>query len=128
MTQQLQITKVRTLKEKPEVAGIPFGSYFSVHMFSMDYSAEIRCHNADMIHYEPLEVSPSAQALHYGQTVFEGLKAYNVDGEVTLFRPDENFKRLNRSLERLSMPKIDEAFALQALLELLKVEHDWVPD
>lgn len=128
MTQHLQITKARTLKEKPEVAGIPFGSYFTDHMFSMDYSAELGWHDASIIPYAPIEVSPSAQALHYGQTVFEGLKAYNVDGDVTLFRPDENFKRLNRSLERLSMPRIDEEFALRALTELLKLEHDWVPD
>ncbi|MEK4555969.1 branched-chain amino acid aminotransferase [Jeotgalicoccus sp. FSL K6-3177] len=128
MTQQLQITKARTLKEKPEVAGIPFGSYFTDHMFSMDYSAELGWHDASIVPYAPFEISPSAQALHYGQTVFEGLKAYNVDGEVTLFRPDENFKRLNRSLERMSMPKVDGEFALRALTELLKLEHDWVPD
>lgn len=128
MTQQLQITKARTLKEKPEVAGIPFGSYFTDHMFSMDYSAELGWHNASIVPYAPFEISPSAQALHYGQTVFEGMKAYNVDGEVILFRPDENFKRLNRSLERMSMPKVDGDFALRALTELLKLEHDWVPD
>ena len=128
MTQQLQIIKSQNLKEKPEVAGIPFGSYFTDHMFIMDYTAEMGWHNASIVPYAPFEISPSAQALHYGQTVFEGLKAYNVDGEVTLFRPDENFKRLNRSLERMSMPKIDEEFALSALRELLKIEHDWVPD
>lgn len=127
MTHHLQITKANTLKEKPEVAGIPFGSYFSDHMFSMDYSAEHGWHNAAIIPYAPIEISPSAQALHYGQTVFEGMKAYSVDDEVTLFRPDQNFKRLNRSLERLSMPQIDEEFALDALIELLKVEKEWVP-
>ncbi len=128
MTQHLQITKARTLKEKPEVAGIPFGSYFTDHMFSMDYSAELGWHNAAIVPYAPFEISPSAQALHYGQTVFEGMKAYNVDGDVTLFRPDENFKRLNRSLERMSMPKVDGEFAVRALGELLKLEQDWVPD
>lgn len=127
MTHHLQITKANTLKEKPEVAGIPFGSYFSDHMFSMDYSAEHGWHNAAIVPYAPIEISPSAQALHYGQTVFEGMKAYSVNDEVTLFRPDQNFKRLNRSLERLSMPQIDEEFALDALIELLKVEKEWVP-
>jgi branched-chain amino acid aminotransferase len=127
MTQKLQFTKATTLKDKPEVAGITFGSYFTDHMFSMEFSAELGWHNAEIRPYAPIEISPSAQALHYGQTVFEGLKAYNVDDEITLFRPDQNFKRLNKSLERLSMPKIDEAFALEALIELLKIERDWVP-
>ena len=128
MTQQIQITKSQNLKEKPEVAGIPFGSYFTDHMFLMDYSAEMGWHDARIVPYAPFEISPSSQVLHYGQSVFEGLKAYNVDGEVILFRPDENFKRLNRSLDRMSMPKVDEEFALNALYELLKIEHDWVPD
>ena len=96
MTQQIQITKSQNLKEKPEVAGIPFGSYFTDHMFLMDYSAEMGWHDARIVPYAPFEISPSSQVLHYGQSVFEGLKAYNVDGEVILFRPDENFKRLNR--------------------------------
>src|SRR5699024_7954927 len=65
---------------------------------------------------------------HYGQTVFEGLKAYITnDGEVRLFRPDENMKRLNRSAERMCMPKIDEEFALDALTKLIEIEKDWIP-
>src|SRR5699024_6676060 len=108
--------------------GIPFGSYFTDHMLLMDYSAEMGWHDARIVPYAPFEISRSSQVLHYGQSVFAGLKAYNVDGEVILFRPDENFKRLNRSLDRMSMPQVDEAFALNALDELLKIDHDWVPD
>ncbi|REB90619.1 branched chain amino acid aminotransferase, partial [Staphylococcus pseudintermedius] len=71
--------------------------------------------------------SPAAQSFHYGQAVFEGLKAYKHDGEVVLFRPEENFKRINQSLERLKMPQIDEALLLEGLKQLVDIDRDWVP-
>lgn len=78
--------------------------------------------------YGDITLSPSAMCLHYGQTVFEGLKAYRrADGGVQLFRPDENFKRLNRSNERLVIPELPEELGLQCLKELISVEKDWVP-
>ncbi|MGA6924666.1 MAG: branched-chain amino acid aminotransferase, partial [Desulfosarcina sp.] len=78
--------------------------------------------------YAPLVMEPSTMVLHYGQGVFEGLKAYrNEQGNVQLFRPRENFKRLNASNRKLCIPPVDEAFALEALKQLLTVEADWVP-
>lgn len=65
--------------------------------------------------YAPFEISPAAQGLHYGQAVFEGLKAYKYNDEVVLFRPDENFKRINNSLARLEMPEVDEDVLLEGL-------------
>ncbi|HFK2719277.1 TPA: aminotransferase class IV, partial [Escherichia coli] len=73
-------------------------------------------------------ISPAAQGLHYGQAVFEGLKAYKHNGEVVLFRPDQNFKRINNSLARLEMPEVDEEALLEGLKQLIDVERDWVPE
>ena len=94
----------------------------------MDYKTGKGWHDARIVPYGNIEFSPAAMCLHYGQEVFEGLKAYRTaDGEIQLFRPEENFKRLNLSNERLVIPAIDEEFALHALKELLKIEKDWVP-
>ena len=74
-------------------------------------------------------MDPSTMVLHYGQGVFEGLKAYRTaSGDVQLFRPAENFKRINRSSNLLCIPEIDESFALDALKQLITIEQDWVPN
>ena len=97
-------------------------------MFIEDYTEGQGWHDARIIPYQPLSIDPSAMVFHYGQTVFEGIKAYlTVDNEVLLFRPDRNFKRLNASNERLCIPAIDEEFALEALKELITVDRDWIP-
>lgn len=124
----LKFEERQQLKEKPNIKEVAFGTTFTDYMVSADYNNDDGWHDFKIIPYEPLSLDPSAAVLHYAQTVFEGLKAYKVDGETVLFRPEENFKRLNRSLERLSMPKIDENQALESLIELLKIEKDWVPN
>src|SRR5699024_8274083 len=79
--------------------------------------------------YKPLTIDPSAMVFHYGQSVFEGMKAYlTADGEAQLFRPKKNMHRLNRSNRRLCIPEIDADFALQAIQELVSLEKDWIPD
>lgn len=115
------------LKEKPDMSTVKFGSTFTDYMLTATYDKENGWHDYTIEPYGPIEISPSAVVLHYAQTVFEGLKAYDVNGETVLFRPEENFKRLNNSLERMSMAKINEEEALHALKELLKIEKDWVP-
>ena len=76
----------------------------------------------------PIELDPAAMCLHYGQEVFEGLKAYRTeDGRILLFRPDRNMARLNSSNERLCIPAIDEAFAVEAIKKLVSVDQDWIP-
>jgi len=115
-------------KAKPVGRDIGFGKIFTDHMFMMDYDEGKGWHSAQILPYGPLELDPAAMILHYGQAVFEGMKAYrSPEGKILLFRPTENFKRLNISDDRMCIPHIDEDFALHALTELLKVEADWVP-
>ena len=106
-----------------------FGSVFTDHMFLMDYSAGKGWHDARIVPYGPISLSPAASVLHYGTEVFEGLKAYRrPDGGVQLFRPWENVARLNHSCERLGLPQLDPDDALQAIKELVRVDQRWVPN
>ena len=115
-------------KEKPtDVLQVSFGTVFSDHMFSMNYS-DSSWKNPRIHPYELLLLSPAALCLHYGQGIFEGMKAYRRGDNVLLFRPDMNFKRLNASAKRMVMPEIDTEFALHSLKELLKIERSWVPE
>lgn len=117
-------------KQKP-LPGQPlgFGNLFTDHMFIMDYCARQGWHSPRIVPYAPIELDPAAVCLHYGQTVFEGLKAYRTaDGHISLFRPQENIRRINRSSDRLCMPVLDEELALEALKQLITLEKDWVPD
>ena len=97
-------------------------------MLSFDYDIDQGWHDLKIVPYGPIEISPAAQGIHYGQSVFEGLKAYKHNGEVDLFRPSENFKRINKSLARLDMPQVDEEAVLEGLKQLVDVERDWVPE
>ncbi|MBN2228883.1 MAG: branched-chain amino acid aminotransferase [Candidatus Thorarchaeota archaeon] len=116
------------LKQKPQdVLKIPFGTVFTDHMFSMHYSGN-SWHEARIHPYAPLELSPAALCLHYGQGIFEGMKAYRRDGRVLLFRPEKNIERFNISAARMVMPAVEIDFVLDALKELLRVERNWVPD
>ena len=97
-------------------------------MFVMEYSPEKGWHDARIVPFGNLSLSPASTVFHYGAEVFEGLKAYRTpDGGVQLFRPTENFKRLNRSAERIRLPQLDEDFALSALIRFVDMERDWVP-
>jgi branched-chain amino acid aminotransferase len=125
---KLSITTAKTLKPKPDETQLGFGTKFTDHMFNMDYSVEKGWHNPRIEPYAAIPMDPATMVLHYGQGVFEGLKAYRTAaGRIQLFRPFDNFKRLNRSNDILCIPRFDEALALEALKELLKVEKDWVP-
>lgn len=124
----IKITLTSKPKEKPAPETLLFGRVFTDHMFTMDYSPEKGWHDPQIIPYGPFEMDPATMVLHYSQSVFEGLKAYKTpNGEVVLFRPDMNFKRLNMSDERLCIPEIDVDFAITALKELVKVDKDWIP-
>ena len=127
--QEIKIELAKTLKAKPaDENNLGFGKIFTDHMFIMDYTEGQGWHDARIVPYGPIELAPAAMCLHYGQEVFEGLKAYRTEsGDIQLFRPQENFKRLNLSNQRLVIPQIDEEFALHALKELIKIEKDWVP-
>ena len=125
----MNIIKTTSPKTKPPADQLGFGQYFTDHMFLCDYSPEKGWHDARIVPYAPLSLDPASMVLHYGQELFEGLKAYyGVDGRVRLFRAEENFKRMNRSAMRLHVPVLDENFVLSALRELIRTDKDWIPD
>lgn len=125
---EISVTLTANKKAKPDQTDLGFGRHFTDHMFVMDYDPEHGWHDARIVPFGDFSVSPACVIFHYGAEVFEGLKAYRTpSGKVQLFRPDQNFIRLNNSAERLSLPQIDREFALKALKELVKVDEDWVP-
>lgn len=126
---EIKFLEMKELKQKPQdESNLGFGTLFSDYMFIMRYTEGQGWHDAEIKKYEDFKVSPAATVFHYGQEVFEGLKAYRqVNGDIALFRAKDNFKRLNDSAKRLAMPPIDEDFAHKALKELVKIEQDWVP-
>jgi len=126
---KIDVQLCTTKKEKPAFNQLSFGTVFTDHMFVMDYTKGKGWHDAKIIPYQPITLDPASIIFHYGQTVFEGLKAYvSKDNEVVLFRPDENMKRLNRSNRRLCIPEIDEEFALFALKKLISIDKEWIPN
>ncbi len=116
-------------KQKPvDESKLGFGRVFTDHMFVMDYDTGMGWHDARIVPFGEISLSPAAMCLHYGQEIFEGLKAYRTaDGEIQLFRPEENFKRLNTSAERMVIPAVDVDFCIDALKKLVDLEKDWVP-
>ena len=125
---RVTITKAAKLKPQPDDSGLGFGSIFTDHMFNMDYNPEKGWHNPRIEPYASIEMDPATMVLHYGQAIFEGLKAFRTDsGNIYLFRPKDNFKRFNRSAHALCIPEFDENFVLDALKQLLIIEKDWIP-
>ncbi len=128
---EIRVVKADTSRRryKPEdESKLGFGVYFSDHIFLMNYNTDRGWHDARIEPYGPLTLDPAALVLHYGQQVFEGLKAYRrSDGAIQLFRPRENIRRMNRSAQRLCMPTVDEELVLKALKELIRIDRDWVP-
>jgi branched-chain amino acid aminotransferase len=106
-----------------------FGEYFTDHMITAQWTAERDWHNAQLQPYAPLCLDPAAQVFHYGQEVFEGLKAYRrADGGISTFRPLANARRLNRSCQRMAMPALPEDTFLEAIDLLVKTDRAWVPN
>ncbi|MBT8372533.1 MAG: branched-chain amino acid aminotransferase [Deltaproteobacteria bacterium] len=125
---EIAITPCEKLKSKPDEASLGFGTLFTDYMFSMDFIPDKGWHAPRIEPYASIAMDPATMVLHYGQGVFEGLKAYRTkSGQIQLFRPQENLKRLNRSSRRLCIPKIDEDFTLEAMKQLIAMEKDWVP-
>jgi branched-chain amino acid aminotransferase len=127
MTVKVELTLNK--KVKPANDRLGFGKVFTDHMFILDYEEHIGWHNPRIVPYQPITIDPAAKVFHYGQMVFEGLKAFlTKENSVLLFRPDRNFKRLNASNERLCIPAIDEELALESLKQLVNVDREWIPD
>ena len=127
--QEIKVTLTKNPKKKPaDESKLGFGSIFTDHMFVMNYDEGQGWHDPRIVPYGPIELDPAAMCLHYGQEVFEGMKAYKTaDGRALLFRPEKNMARLNRSNERLCIPLVDEAFCVEALKKLVSIEKDWIP-
>ncbi|MBP6812362.1 MAG: branched-chain amino acid aminotransferase [Saprospiraceae bacterium] len=106
---------------------IPFGKVISDHMFIVDFDGS-QWVNPRIVPFGDLDISPANLALHYGQSIFEGMKATKVKGEPMLFRPELHARRLNVSAERMCMPELPEDLFLQALKMLVDLDRDWVPD
>ncbi|MCH5186531.1 MAG: branched-chain amino acid aminotransferase [Oscillospiraceae bacterium] len=123
----IKITKTTSPKQKPNDDELVFGTIFTDHMFIMDYTEGRGWHDPRIVPYGPVTLDPSAMVLHYGQAIFEGLKAYRNGDDILLFRPYKNMARVNISNDRLCIPPIDESFAVEAVKALVNLERDWVP-
>lgn len=125
---KITIEQSKAPKQKPDQNNLGFGNYFTDHMFIMDYTEGVGWHDPRIIPYQPLMMDPATMVLHYGQAIFEGLKAYQAqDGRVLLFRPHQNMARVNISNDRLCIPPIDVDFGVEAIKTLVKLEKDWIP-
>ena len=124
----IRIEKTTSPKAKPDWNNLGFGKIFSDHMFVMDYTEGQGWHDARIVPYGSFEIEPAAMVFHYGQEMFEGLKAYRgADGRARLFRPDMNAKRANDSNDRLVIPQIPVEDFVQAVETVVKVDEDWIP-
>jgi branched-chain amino acid aminotransferase len=126
-TIQYNIKERKSKVVLPESLG--FGKIFTDHMFEMDYNEKDGWHNPTIRPVENLPIHPASMFIHYGQAVFEGLKAFKQQsGDIVLFRADKHFERLNNSSRKICIPEIDVDFALDALKELINIEKDWIPE
>ncbi len=124
----INITKVETSKlNEMSLENLPFGRYFTDHMLEADYeNGEWK--NVEIKPYQPLLLEPSVAALHYGQAIFEGIKAYkNAEGKAAIFRPYDNFNRFNLSAERMNMPTIPEEIFIEGMRKLIEIDRNWIP-
>ena len=126
----IKIERTKNPKKKPNKdQEIEFGSIFTDHMFIMDYEEGKGWINPRIEEYKDFMISPAAMVFHYGQTMFEGMKAYKTpDGRVVLFRPQKNIERANNSNKRLCIPEIPAEDFLQAVIEVVKIDKDWIPE
>ncbi len=124
----MKITLTQNKKPKPDPSSLGFGKYFTDHMMVMNYvNGEWK--EPEIVPYENFSLSPCDSVLHYGQGIFEGMKAYKTpDGGIAMFRPYENMKRMNKSAERMCIPTFDSDTVINAISELLKIDADWIPE
>jgi branched-chain amino acid aminotransferase len=125
----IPVTKVERSKlHDIPLENIPFGKYFTDHMLEADYE-DGEWKNIEIKPYQPLLLSPSLAALHYGQAIFEGIKAYKgKDGKAYIFRPYDNYKRFNTSAERMQMPTVPEDLFIEGMRQLIALDKSWIPE
>lgn len=115
--------------ERDEILADPgFGKRFTDHMVSISWDREHGWHQAEVLPYGPIPMDPASSVLHYGQEIFEGMKAYrHANGDIVLFRPEANARRLNDSARRLALPELPVELFVEAVRELVTIDADWVP-
>ena len=127
----IQIAPLPEGLKKPkwsDPAGLGFGRMFTDRMLVADWDGRRGWHDARIVPHAPFSLEPAAAVFHYGQEVFEGLKAYRwADNDVALFRPEMNLARLNRSAGRLALPQVPDDIFLQGMFELVRLEKEWIP-
>lgn len=122
------VTRTTDRKPIPGDVGNTFGAYFTDHMFLMSYKEGVGWHDHRIVPFGPVPIHPSASAIQYGQSIFDGFKAYRCkDGMVRLFRPLAHIERINRSTERMCMPGVDPQEVLDAIVQLVDLDRDWIP-
>jgi branched-chain amino acid aminotransferase len=124
----INVQKAKTSKlESVSFDNLPFGKYFTDHMLEADYE-DGEWKNVEIKPYQPLLLDPSTAAIHYGQAIFEGIKAYkDSDGNAYIFRPDANYKRFNVSAARLGMPPVPEEIFIEGMRTLINLDKKWIP-
>jgi len=127
-TLDIKITKTPSSRlQKTVFSNLPFGRVFTDHMFVADYE-DGEWKNFEIVPYGEIGLSPAISSIHYGQAFFEGLKAYkHADGQVSVFRPDKNAIRFNKSADRLCMPQLPEDIFVSSIAALVDMERDWIP-
>ena len=130
MTEAMDISVTKTQRSKLQdltLDHIPFGKYFTDHMLEADYKSG-QWTNVEIKPYQPLLLEPSLVALHYGQCIFEGMKAYrDENGNAYIFRPNDNFRRFNTSAVRMNMPQLSEEIFIEGLRQLVEIDKEWIP-
>ena len=127
-TQNIKVEKVKESKiEQVDFNNLSFGSVFADHMLICNYKNGA-WEAPEVVPYQPITLDPSSKIFHYGQSIFEGMKAYkDQEGDVWLFRPLDNCKRFNISAKRMAIPEIPEEYFMEGLKTLLEVDKDWIP-
>jgi branched-chain amino acid aminotransferase len=128
MTFPIEIKRVKQSRIKEvDFSDLPFGKHYTDHMFMAEYR-DGAWGNSRIVPFGDLSLSPATSFIHYGQSIFEGIKAYkNAKGEPLLFRPDQNLKRMNLSAARMGMPELPADLFTESINELVYMERDWIP-
>jgi branched-chain amino acid aminotransferase len=125
---EIKKTLTEKKKQKPKTAELGFGQYFTDHIFRATYNPQKGWHKAEIIPYQDFHIDPGAAVLHYGQALFEGMKAFKQkSGDIVLFRPEFNCERLQEGAERLCMQAPPTELMMQGISELVRTDQDWIP-
>jgi len=128
MSEPIRITRTTSKKDKPKDKDLAFGNVFTDHMFVANFEEEKGWYDPRVEPYAPFPLDPATAVLHYGQSLFEGLKAFRgKDGTIRLFRPDKHVARLNRTAERMCIPTLDPDLILRSWTTLVDVDREWAP-